>query len=195
MFLAPGTFECFQGTLGAGKTLSMTRRGALAFSAGQKVYSNYECIFAEPITSLKHLLELRNAVLLLDELQTIVDSREFKNNINLTQWILIVRKLGLSILYTTQFLGQVDIRVRHVTEYVYCCEKASYYGYPATKTYLVKWQGEGGRIVRTFVMPHTQELYNLYNTYDYKVKLTRDGREASFNADSVLNGAGQVKRT
>jgi hypothetical protein len=187
--IAPGTFVCYQGTLGAGKTLSMTRAGAAAFAAGQRIYANYDTVFAEPIESIKHLFQLRDAVLMLDELQSILDSREFKNNAGITQWILIVRKLGLSILYTTQFLGQVDLRVRHVTEYVYCCEKASLYGFPATKQTVVKWRGEGGQVIRTSVFAHSPQLYALYDTRDYRVRLTKNGREASFNADAVLGAA------
>lgn len=179
--ISPGTFMCFQGVLGAGKTLSMTRVGAAAYASGQRVYANYSTCFAEPITSILHMFDLRDSVLLLDELQSILDSREFKNNAALTQWILIVRKLGLSILYTTQFLGQVDLRVRHVTEWVYCCEKASLFGKQATKQTIVKWQGEGGRITKTTVFAHTPQLYSLYDTKDYQVKLTKSGRETTFN--------------
>lgn len=186
LMIEPGTFICFQGTLGAGKTSSMTAVAYMAYLSGQKIYANYSTIFAEPIQSIKHMYSLRKAILALDELQSILDSREFKNNQQLTQWILIVRKLGLSILYTTQFLGQVDLRVRHVTEYVYCCEKSVFYGQRATKTTIVKWYGEGGKILRSFVMPHSQELFRLYDTYDYKVKLTNEGREATFD-DTITN--------
>lgn len=193
-FIAPGMFICFQGVLGSGKTLSMTRIGAMAYASGMQVYANYDCSFAKPITSLSHLLDLRNAVLLLDELQSLADSRDFKNNIGLSQWILIVRKLGLSILYTTQFLGQVDLRIRHVTSYVHCCEASFYHGYPATKCTVLRWRGEGGTIATTFLYPHTSALYSLYDTYDYNVKLTRTGREATFNSEDVLNEKNERKR-
>mgnify|MGYP001188899564 CR=1 FL=1 len=177
----PGTFIAFQGTLGAGKTLNMTVMGALAAASGQKVYANYRTVFAEPLQSITHMFEVRNAVLLLDELQAILDSREFKSNAELTQWILIVRKLGLSVLYTTQFLGQVDLRVRHVTEWVYACEKVMHRGHKASKVTVVRWRGEAGRIARSYILPHSDALYKLYDTYDYEVKLTRDGRVSSFD--------------
>lgn len=185
MLIAPGTFIAFQGTLGAGKTLSMTALGAAAAATGQKVYANYSTSYAEPLQSITHMFQVRDAVLLLDELQSILDSREFKGNAALTQWILIVRKLGLSILYTTQFLGQVDLRVRHVTEYVYACEKAVHRGQKASKLTMVKWHGEGGRIVRSFFLPHNQVLYDLYDTRDYQVKLTKEGRVSSFDAKAI----------
>lgn len=175
----PGTFWCFQGTLGSGKTLSMSICGALA-SFTQPVYANYETSFARPIESIAHLFQLRDAVLLLDEFQSMLDSREFKKNVELTQWILIVRKLGLSIFYTTQFLGQVDLRVRHVTERVFCCQKSRYFGQKASKITRVDWAGEGGRINSSFVVLHQEALYRLYNTRDYKVKLTSTGRESTF---------------
>jgi Zonular occludens toxin (Zot) len=183
--LQPGTFICFQGTLGSGKTLNMTALGARAFASGQKIYANYPTRYATRLNSLQEMMQVRNAVLLLDELQSILDSREFKNNTALSQWILIVRKLGLSILYTTQFLGQVDLRVRHVTEYVYCCAKTEFRGSKATKVTVVKWFGESGRVARSYVLPHSKELYSLYDTYDYEVKLTKAGRVASFNIDDV----------
>lgn len=182
MILSPGTFIGIQGTLGSGKTLNMTRIGALCRASGQTVYSNYETSFARPIDSIPHMFTIRNSVLLIDELQSILDSREFKNNASLTQWIVIVRKLGLSIVYTTQFLGQVDLRVRHVTEYVYACEKTFFRGKPATKVAVVRWRGEAGRVFKTFILPHNEALFALYNTYDYKVKLTKEGRVSSFDS-------------
>lgn len=182
MLIQPGTFIGFQGSLGSGKTLNMTRVGAMAALSGQTCYANYKTTFAKPIESIAHMFQLRDGVLLIDELQSILDSRDFKNNASLTQWILIVRKLGLSILYTTQFLGQVDIRVRHVTEYVYACEKATIHGRKASKVTIIKWFGEGGRVIRPTIIPHTQELYNLYDTNDYEVKLTKTGRVSSFNS-------------
>lgn len=186
MLIEPGTFISFTGTLGSGKTLNMSRIGALAAASGQKIYANYDCVFAERIDSIKHLFSLRNAVLLLDELQSILDSREFKGNAAVTQWVLIVRKLGLSVLYTTQFLGQVDLRVRHVTEWIYLCEKKTLRsGQRVTRVTLVKWRGEGGTVLRSFNIAHTPDLFALYNTYDYEVKLTRDGRKSSFNPDDV----------
>lgn len=191
LVIEPGTFICFQGTLGAGKTSSMTALAYVAHLSGQRIYANYTTSFASSIESIKHMYSLRKSVLALDELQSILDSREFKGNQALTQWILIVRKLGLSILYTTQFLGQVDLRVRHVTEYVYCCEKSVYYGQRAIKTTVVKWHGEGGKIIRSYVMPHSPQIFALYDTYDYKVKLTNEGRESTFD-DSYLSTTEQT---
>lgn len=187
MLIKPGTFIAFQGVLGAGKTLNMSRIAALAAMNGQKVYANYDC-FAERLQSIAHLYRVRNAVILLDELQSILDSREFKNNAAITQWILITRKLGLSILYTTQFLGQVDLRVRHVTSWVYACQEVTLRnGRLASRVDLIKWKGEGGRWLRSFNVAHTPELYSLYNTYDYEVKLTKTGRDATFDAELALN--------
>jgi hypothetical protein len=184
--IEPGTFICFQGMLGSGKTLNMSRIGALAASTGQKVYANYSTgSWAERLQSITHMFEVKNAVLLLDELQSILDSREFKGNAALSQWVLICRKKGISILYTTQFLGQVDIRVRHVTEWVYCCEKAYLRGKKATRVSLLKWHGEGGRFKRAFNVMHTPQLYGLYDTADYEVKLTKNGRTATFDASLV----------
>jgi hypothetical protein len=186
LLIEPGTFICFQGTLGSGKTLNMSRIGAMAAARGQKIYANYDCVFAERLESITHMFQVRNAVLLLDELQSILDSRDFKNNSAITQWVLIVRKLGLSVLYTTQFLGQVDLRVRHVTEWVYGCEKKTLRGgQRVTKVSLIKWRGEGGTFLRSFNIAHTPELFALYNTYDYEVKLTKDSRKSSFNPDDI----------
>jgi hypothetical protein len=68
---------------------------------------------------------------------------------------------------------------------VYCCEKSSYRGQDATKVTIVKWRGEGGRVFRSFILPHTELLYSLYDTRDYEVKLTKTGKTSSFDASNI----------
>jgi len=179
--LRRGQYIAFQGPLGAGKTLAMTALGAYCYAGGHTLYAHYDCVYARPIMSVSHLFRIRNAVLMLDELQSIVDSREFKKNVDMSQWAVIVRKLGLTILYTTQFLGQVDLRIRHVTSFVYMSEAVFQGSQESSRYTIVRWHGEGGRVVRRFILPHTDALYALYDSYDYRVKLTLDGRESSFS--------------
>lgn len=184
-----GEYVAFCGPLGSGKTLNMTRVAAMDAIGGRKVYANYPTAFAQSIDSIPHLFSIRDALICLDELQATMDSREFKKAGDLAQWILIVRKLGCSVLYTTQSFGFVDLRVRQITTYVYQCEPASWQGNNATKVELYGVRGEAGRLIRKFIMPHSPMLYALYDSFDINVKLTETGKESSFQHTPVASAA------
>lgn len=175
-----GEYIAFCGPLGSGKTLNMTRVAAMDAIGGRNVAANYPTSFARPIRSIPDLFSLRDTLILLDELQATMDSREFKKAGDLAQWILIVRKLGCSVCYTTQSFSFVDTRVRQITSYVYQCEPATWDGMNATKVELYAVRNEVGRLIRKFIMPHSELLYSLYDSFDINVKLTEAGKEASF---------------
>lgn len=185
-----GEYIAFCGPLGSGKTLNMTRLAAYDALQGRRVAANYPLVFAEQITSIPHLYSMRDRLLCLDELQATMDSREFKKVGDLAQWILIVRKLGCSVLYTTQSFSFVDTRVRQITSYIYQCEPARWGGRNATLVELYKVRnGDNARLLKKFMMPHSEVLYNLYDSFDYNVKLTEDGKTSSFGGDSAAQPA------
>lgn len=185
-----GEYIAFCGALGSGKTLNMTRLAAMDALDGRRVFANYPTTFAEPILSIRHLYSIRDSLICLDELQSTMDSREFKKVGDLAQWILIVRKLGCSVLYTTQAFTFVDTRVRQITSYLYQCEAATWSGGNATMVELYKINAENAKLLKKFLMPHSEALYGLYDSFDYQVKLTEDGRVASFGGgDSAPAGA------
>lgn len=182
----PGEYVAFLGDLGSGKTLNMTRLAAIQAAVHSlDCYANYDC-FAQSIESLPHLFSIRDGILLLDELQSILDSRSFAKNIDITQWVLLVRKLGLRVFYTTQDFSQVDVRVRNVTGWLFLCESMTYKGQGATKLQLVRHQHGNFTLVNKRIMQHSPALYALYNTKDLRVKLTEEGRICPFNFEQQI---------
>lgn len=117
------------GDLGSGKTLTLTYYALKTYwlykkeiEAGDyEIYSNYH-LYKLPYTyspDLNSTLdEMRNGVLLADELQDYVDSSlsAKKRIIFLTKIIRKSRKRGLDIFYTTQYWKAVHKRIRVLTK-------------------------------------------------------------------------------
>jgi len=107
-----------------GKTLSMSLFAEyFHLKYGVPIYSNYTLSEAHSITSVNQLYNLQNAIICLDEIHQIMDSRDWKNNIDLSYLITQAGKRKLWIFYTTQFIDQVDKRVRENTVFLYHCQK------------------------------------------------------------------------
>ncbi len=195
MEIYPGRIVCFEGPLRAGKTLHMTLEGARAFAAGHTVYANYETMYSQQIDSIDDLYNCRSGVLMLDELQATMDSRQSKDNVELTQWLVLIGKLGLTLFYTTQWIGQVDVRLRNVTTDLYRCRRRIINGNKATlvTTYDL-YAGEGTQRNK-YILHHNAGLYALYNTLDIKVKLTKEGRVTSFDPNADAVAPAPVRRT
>src|SRR5688572_4856249 len=77
--IPPGTVICFEGNLGAGKTLSMMLLAYLFALSGLPVYSNFES-FANDIQGIRHLRLIRSGLLCIDEAQVLIDARNFGDN-------------------------------------------------------------------------------------------------------------------
>lgn len=182
----PGMVICFMGTLGSGKTLHMSYQAYWAARLlGAPVYGNYEALYPgfNRLNGLRHLTTVENGLLSLDEMQSILDSRSFSKNVDITQWILLIRKMGLGLFYTTQHIDFVDIRLRQITDFVFVQQKAYHFGIKSTVIEVYRLYGNNASYVTKFVLPHQVWMYSLYNTYDRRVKLTVDGYELPFNPD------------
>lgn len=110
------------GDLGSGKTLLMTHLGKLMYEDAYNVFSNYSLTFDHTrIESLKDInsIEGKRNVLLFDELWITADARKSMQftNMMLSSSVLQSRKKHTDILYTTQFLNQVDSRIRNITSF------------------------------------------------------------------------------
>lgn len=117
-------FIGFTGSLGSGKTLSMTFWGRyLASRLHMPVYSNYKTSFSQQIDSWDYLTSITNGVVLLDELHITFDSRLWSNTAKRTHFLLQTRKKNLCVMYTTQHISQVDKRIRNISDIVCLCEK------------------------------------------------------------------------
>lgn len=110
----------YRGRRGAGKTLTMVKDGMLYYQAGWKVYTNmYSIGYAErleedEILSLAESDGFRDCVVMIDEIQTLIDSRRSmrKGNVTFNYFLQQIRKRNVNLLATTQFERRVDIGFR-----------------------------------------------------------------------------------
>jgi len=128
-----------EGDIGQGKTLVMTHFAVQEYRRFRKpIVSNYH-LFGIPhrYVTLDDLMimvdseeELRNLVLLIDELHMLADSRmsASKKNRLFSYFALQTGKEDVNFYYTTQTFGQVDIRIREQTRFgVHVRRKADYH--------------------------------------------------------------------
>lgn len=137
----------FIGGIGSGKTLSMTRYALEEYKRGKTIFTNYrlefpkdrlygkvvklDMKFFEDYTQSK--FELINSVILIDEAHVFFDSRNamLKKNKIFSKFVTQSRKRSVDLLYTTQDIspeifklsGQVELRLRKLTDYIIFCEK------------------------------------------------------------------------
>jgi len=110
------------GSLGAGKTLSMTfLLWHNWFSKRRKVYSNLH-LFKIPyylIDSIDKLELMEKGIVGMDELWFWVDAYTSRSKVNrlASNVLLKSRKKELTMLFTTQTLGQLTTRVRNVIDF------------------------------------------------------------------------------
>lgn len=118
----------FYGFKGSGKTLSMVLLAYILYLSGKKIISNIRLFFPFEWIDVKDIVELspnlENAVVLLDEIHMIADSRQPTSLQNrcITYFFLQSRHRNCDILYTTQQAGQGDIRIRKNTDVKVICE-------------------------------------------------------------------------
>lgn len=128
--LSQGCLIVWVGTMGSGKTLSMVKEARKYQENGFTVYSNFHLSFPHVLLTkdlvkkmLKGEFELENAVLLLDEVHQIVDSRRGTSTKGVLFSYLVnqSRKKSVRIFMTTQFFSQIDGRIRLSTSLVVKC--------------------------------------------------------------------------
>jgi len=117
------------GGLGAGKTLLMTRYAYKEFMKGKQIFSNYNLKFKHKkidlISLLEHKPELENSGIFMDEVYIYLDSRlsMSKRNRMLSYFIFQTRKLGVTLYFTSQHIGQVDVRLRNLLDILCFCKQ------------------------------------------------------------------------
>ena len=130
--LNQGMVIVFVGGMGSSKTLSMVREAEIYSRQGYTVYSNFKLNFpfvwidSDLLRKIiRGELELDNAVLLLDEVHQIADSRlsASKKNVWFSYMVNQSRKKSVRILATTQFFSQVDRRLRLATSLLVFCSR------------------------------------------------------------------------
>lgn len=111
----------------SGKTLSGTAIAeTLAKLTGQKLFSIHD-FKKYPFTKISTIEDLKNAthgIVLLDEFWLTLDSRNWQANRELTNWVLQARKKNILCFYTSQTMGQIDTRLRSITDWQIYCESS-----------------------------------------------------------------------
>ena len=118
----PGAFVGVFGALRSGKTLMACRLGVtLARSLGLDLVSNIPVAGARRVSTMDDLAALRGAVLVWDEVQVSLDSREWASEAArcLTRDMILWGKRGVICVYTSPSFQTVDVRLRRLTQYVY----------------------------------------------------------------------------
>jgi hypothetical protein len=109
----------YKGKRGSGKTLTMVKDGLKYFKNGWKVLRNFDLSFGdyiseENILTLDKNSNIKNCVIMMDEVQIFFDARRFmkKENVNFSNFIQQIRKRNITLLGTTQFSNTIDLRFR-----------------------------------------------------------------------------------
>ena len=112
-------------THNSGKTLSMTRELYKYYQQGHKIITNYGVSFPHERINFEELYEnaesqaeMNDIVIALDEVHIVLDSRSGMSSVNkiITFWLNQTRKMGVKLFYTTQYLHQIDKRLRSGTD-------------------------------------------------------------------------------
>jgi len=117
------------GGLGTGKTLLLTRYSHKEKVKGRKIFANYNLNFEHTKIDLVSLLEakpeLENSGLFMDEIYIYMDSRlsMAKRNRMLSYFVFQTRKLGVTLYFTSQHIGQVDVRLRNMVDILCICKQ------------------------------------------------------------------------
>lgn len=151
----------FVGLLGKGKTLGMTAYAYGEKQKGRQILANYKVTFGELVDPNELIgFEIENKLLLLDEASTLLDSREnTKAKRLLTYFLKQTRKRDVDVLYNSQRLMDIDVKLRQITDQIYICTKYEGKGFAYNII-------EGGVLVgsKWLSMESAQEIFPLYNT-------------------------------
>ena len=94
-----------------------------------------------------------------------MDSRLWSDNVILSHWINQCRKKGLIVLYSTQHMSQIDLRVRRATDIQVVCEEK----YGEILLTFVDYLYE--RVLRKFIIDTPSRFYSLYDSFAVLVPL------------------------
>lgn len=166
----------YVGRKGRGKTLTLVKDAYFYYLKGWKILSNMQDLqFGETFNpkdlfNNNFLKELKNTVLVIDEIQHFFDSRRSmsKKNIDFTHFLQQIRKNNIRLLGSIQRIGNVDLRVReqldilvfpnHIKDFGIC--EALYIDETSIE------DGDLGNILKSEIkiIFDAKPIYKLYNT-------------------------------
>jgi hypothetical protein len=165
----------FIGELGAGKTLNAVLWSQyLKKLSGDKldIYANFHIFNAKRFRSVDELLNISNAIIVYDEIHTDINSRIWWKNNEIINYFLQLRKRNNFLIFTTQNIKQVDVRLRNITNFLFYCLKRGY----KIKVYIFDFQNN---ILKNHYYLDLRELkemnfFKLYNTFEIVKPLERE---------------------
>ena len=158
----------FIGFLGSGKTLgSVLYAKKYQALSGCALYSNIAIEGAKPFHSLETFKEIAkesSSILLLDEAHIDLDARSFNTNHVkfFTQLSYYLRKLRCTLFITSPSFGDLDSRIRGITNVLAIVSKSK------DKFYYDMYDIQSSRYLRTYQMNQKEAFYvagNVYDTY------------------------------
>lgn len=163
------------GRLGSGKTLIVTMLGYdYDYNTDLTILSNFKADYVDRVIDPFELMlrnaQIRDSVILLTEAHTIFDSRFSGSRGNRMQGYFYTqtRKLGCHVIYDSQILGAVDLRLRYINDYEVVCQS-----FPPEKEhkdyfeYTFYYAGAEQPINFLTVYSHDiQPFFNMYNTFE-----------------------------
>lgn len=159
------------GNQGAGKTLgSVMWAYYFSFLTGAPIVTNVEMsIYHLHFFDWHDMVELApdNSIILFDEIDTAIDSRNFKSTdqIAFTHWFKQLRKRGITFFYNCQRLDMVEMRVRKQTDYVVMCRKNWLWNKLKADWYDTQSGLENAFLVKSFNLDMHQRAYSLYDSF------------------------------
>jgi hypothetical protein len=175
----------FVGFVRNGKTISIAVEGKEFYNNGYIVYSNTYLNF--PYIELTRDMILKwqknkidfppKAICIIDELGAWFDSRNSQASSNKTFSYFVSqlgkftedKQNGLTILATTQFFSNLDIRGRRLSHYIIECKKIKEIKNISIDVLRI-WKKNNNLILKTFkkeIVRFTKEDFELYNTQQY----------------------------
>jgi len=172
------------GSKGDGKTLLGTYLTHILHDKGLKVLSNYkfnkisytkatiERLFMHILKDKKIL----NTVVILDEIQTLVDSRRFSSDINLliSYFALQTRKTNVYLIGTTQHFDMIEKRMRDNCDIMIECESFEIVNGKWIKLIEGQAKNQDNVIIRGTIYKKFNKVFSKVNTINIKAKYVYD---------------------
>jgi len=144
-----------------GKTLSMSVLAKYLSSVSKiPLHANYPLVDSVYLSSFREILDLNSAICCIDEFWLTMDSRRWKDNDVLSQWIFQTKKRGMIVFYTTHLMGNIDKRVRDATDYVVHCEKSG-----VDDVWLTFYDYRKRKALNKFLLSDKSRFYSLFDSF------------------------------
>lgn len=159
--------EGFCGLPGAGKTYWISKLGLEAIKKGRKVYANFSLKGAEYYSDLRDLFEIRNGLILVDEINLLCPSRWWDRlPPHLAYFWSQTRKQQLDIYWTAQHPDRVDKIVREISNWIWLIRKLPF-NCRFLEQYLPEQVNKVKKVNFGFKVFYINKgVYSRYNTYE-----------------------------